>query len=363
MEPENRRRHEAFWRHEAMDRPLFGINLGFFVQQRFPRVLAHMPQGIIGPDDIPVDLFLDDCDDLYESHREMGDYPFVAAPFVGIPWLEAIAGCPIIASPANLWAEPCANDLSAWQAPQNVRENPWTQMLLELLRALVKRSRGRYGAAPTLMRGPLDIVSALGGAAKCPLAFLDQPESIVRVLESCAAIWAEVAKLQLELIPESQEGYVAGDAALRCWAPDKLLWLQEDAMSLLSPRLYRQYVLPIDRKLSEMFPCVVYHLHGSALWAIDDLIGLPGVRVIELNLEAAACDVEGTWAGWKRIQEHKPVILWRTYGDDFLPWLERVRREFSSVGLSIQVSTNNLAEADKVKAGWFEYEDHQNRDV
>ena len=49
-------------------------------------------------------------------------------------------------------------------------------------------------------------------------------------------------------------------------------------MSLLSPRLYRQYVLPLDRKLSEMFPCVVYHLHGSALWAIDDLMRLPGVR-------------------------------------------------------------------------------------
>jgi hypothetical protein len=198
----------------------------------------------------------------------------------------------------------------------------------------------------------LDMLAALGGAAELPLAFVDHPEAVVRGLEECAAIWAETARLQFAHIPESRDGYVAGDAALRCWAPEKLLWLQEDAMSLISPRLYRQFVLPIDRKLSEMFSCVVYHLHGSALWAIDDLVGLPGVRVIELNLEAAACDVEGTWAGWKKIQKHKPVILWRTYGDDFLPWLERVRRELPPVGVSIQVSTNNRAEAEKAKAGF-----------
>ena len=72
-------RHKAFWGRQETDRPLFGINSGFFLQQRFPRVIEHMPQGTIGPDDIPVDLFLQECDALYESHRELGDYPFVSS--------------------------------------------------------------------------------------------------------------------------------------------------------------------------------------------------------------------------------------------------------------------------------------------
>jgi len=204
-----------------------------------------------------------------------------------------------------------------------------------------------------LMRGPLDIFSAMRGAAEFPLDFVDYPEAVDRVLDECAAIWIETARLQHELIPDSQEGYVAGDAALRCWAPGKLLWLQEDAMSLLSPEIYRRHILRLDRKLSDMFPCVVYHLHGSALWAIDDLIQLPGVRVIELNLEVGTCDVPGTWAGWKKIQQHKPVIIWRTYGDDLLPWLKKVRQEFSPAGLSVQVSTSNLSEAQKVHEAMF----------
>ena len=107
-----------------------------------------------------------------------------------------------------------------------------------------------------------------------------------------------------------------------------------------------------------MFPCVVYHLHGSALWAIDDLVQLPGVAVIELNLEAANCDVEGTFAGWKKIQKHKPLIMWRACGDDFSAWLARVRKEFPSKGLSIQVSAYNADDAKKVKEGFFSYENH-----
>lgn len=352
------KRHQAFWHRHPADRPLLGINVGFFLQRRFPRVMERMPQGRIQPGDIPVDLFLKDCDDLHVSHRDLGDYPFVSAPFVGIPWLEAIAGCPVVVSPNNIWAEACVETLERWRPPDSIAENPWARKLVELVYALANHSRGRYGIAPTLMRGPLDVLSALRGAAELPLDFVDCPDVVDRALDRCAAIWTEAARLQHAAIPNSQDGYFAGDAALRCWAPEKLLWLQEDAMSLLSPRLYRRHVLPIDRRLSDAFPCVVFHLHGSALWAIDDLIELPGIRAIELNLEAASCDVEGTWAGWRKIQQRKPVIMWRMYADDFHEWMERVRREFSSAGLSIQVSTSSLCDARKVQEGFLKYEDH-----
>jgi hypothetical protein len=225
---------------------------------------------------------------------------------------------------------------------------------LELMRALVRHSRGRYGVAPTLMRGPADILSAMRGAAQFPLDLVDDPDAVVSALERCARIWTDVGRAQLELIPESDEGYVAGDAALRFWAPGKPVWLQEDAMSLMSPGLYRELLLPIDRRLAGEFPCTAYHLHGSALWAIDDVVQLPGVDVVELNLEAAACDVEGTFAGWKRIQAAKPLVIWRMYGEDFRPWLARVLREIPWNGLSIQVSVANAEEAETARAAFFE---------
>ena len=88
-------RHRAFWNRQAADRPLLGIDIGFWLKQRYPRTAEKMPEGLIAPDDIPIDAFLKDCDDRYQQQLNRGDYPFVSAPFVAIPWLEAIAGCPI----------------------------------------------------------------------------------------------------------------------------------------------------------------------------------------------------------------------------------------------------------------------------
>jgi hypothetical protein len=77
---------------------------------------------------------------------------------------------------------------------------------------------------------------------------------------------------------------------------------------------------------------------------------------MELNLEAAMCDVEGTFAGWKRIQGHKPLVIWRAYGEDLSSWLARIFREFPARGLAIQVSAHNLDEAKKVQNAFAAYE-------
>ncbi|MBI2843813.1 MAG: hypothetical protein HYX78_10475 [Armatimonadetes bacterium] len=353
MDNETLRRHKAFWNRQKTDRPLLGINVGFFVNQRFPRVMDRMPEGLVRPDDIPVEEFLEDCDDLYRSHSGLGDYPYVSAAFVGIPWLEAIAGCPVMASPTSFWAEHCVTNWKSHRWLESVLDNPWTKKLLELMQALVQHSSGRYGVAPTLMRGPSDILSAMRGAAELTMDLMDHADWVATAIEHAARIWTEAASAQLDFIPESDEGYVAGDAALRSWAPYKLLWLQEDAISLFSPQMYREYFMHIDRRLSSLFPCIAYHLHGSALWAIDELVQMPGVDVIEINLEAAFCDVEGTFTGWRKIQEHKPVIMWRTYDADFSTWLERVLDEFPPEGLSIQVSAFNAEDARRAEEEFF----------
>ncbi len=131
-------------------------------------------------------------------------------------------------------------------------------------------------------------------------------------------------------------------------------------MSLLSPKLYRKYIWPIDARLSAMFPCVAFHLHGTALWALDDVLKLPDVDLVELNLEAALCDVEGTFAGWKKIQAQKPLVIWRMYTDDFADWLARVVREFPARGLAIQVSARDLAQACKVRDEFRKYDSSWN---
>jgi hypothetical protein len=255
-----------------------------------------------------------------------------------------------VASRNSFWAEACVRDWSDWRWPESYIDNPWTQKLLELMDLLAAHAAGRYQVAPTLMRGPSDILAAMRGGAALVMDLMDQPENVRPAIDEAARLWSDLATAQLAHILPSREGYVAGAAALRTWAPDKVLWLQEDAMALLSPKLYRKHFLPADRYLSDSFTCVAFHLHGSALWAIDELVQLPGVDVLELNFEDARCDVEGTFAGWRKIQRHKPVVLWRRGGPDFEIWLQRVLKELPAAGVSVQVSAQDRAEAEAAQA-------------
>jgi len=296
--------------------------------------------------------FLEDCERLYQAYRQLDDdYPFIAAAFIYVPWTEAIMGCPIATSGTTMWAEPCVNDWGTWRWKKpSLDSNPWAQKLLELMQALVEHSKGRYPVAPTLMRGPADMLSAMRGASRFAMDFLDCPDAMRRAAALCSELWIDLGKAQLRLVPRSEQGYFAGAHGLRFWAPDKSIWLQEDAMALLSPRLFREFILPLDDAISQEFPYVGFHLHGSALWAVGDLVKVPGLDVIELNMEAARCDVEATFKGWRKIQENKPLVIWGPY--DLEGWINRVWREFPAQGLSIQTTAADLVGALEVKAAF-----------
>jgi len=345
-------RHRAFLKREPSDRPLFGCNMGLLMHEVFPSLAKSIPAGQVTPDQIRVDLFLEECERLYQSFCELNDdYPFVGAAFIYVPWMEAIMGCPIRSSGTTMWAEPAVPDWETWHWEKpSLDRNPWALKLMELTKAVVEHSAGRYPVAPTLMRGPADMLSAMRGATRFALDFYDYPAAVRRAAELCTEVWLEVGKAQMALVPESSSGYIASGHGLRFWAPDKIIWLQEDAMALLSPRLFREFILPWDRRIASEFPYVAFHLHGSALWAVHDLVKVPELDVIELNFEAAPGGVEGIFTGWKQILEQKPLVAWGPY--DPLPnsWLHRVWSEFPPRGLSVQATVSTLEEGQALTA-------------
>lgn len=349
------KRHIDFWKLETTDRPLFGCNIGFYINEHCPLTISNLPIGLITPGDISIDLFLEDCENLYKAHRQLADdYPFVASPFTYIPWMEAIMGCPIMASEASIWAEPCVLDWHSWEWQDSILHNEWAQKLFEILKRLVDHSAGRFPVSATLMRGPSDILAAMKGAGELPLDIMDYPDLMQFAVKKCADAFIEIGKEQHRLIPICNEGYMDGDRGFRVWAPEKVIWLQEDAMALLSPRIYRDFFLNEDRRICNNFPATAFHLHGSALWAIEDLIQSPDIDVVELNLESAHCDMEGTLAGWKKINSaKKALIIWMQYREDLKYWLERIIKEIPAAGLSIQVTAKDLDEAKRAKDIFF----------
>jgi hypothetical protein len=342
-------RQRAFWLREATDRPLFGCHLGPTAADRHPAVVRSLSPGLLRPEDLRIGPFLEDCERLYRFHREFDvDYCFVGSPFPHFPWLEAIVGCPVRFSGTAFFAEPCVEDWQRWRPPEAPLETPWGRKLLELMRAVAEHAGRRYPVGATLMRGPADMLAALSGPSRLPLDLFDCPEAIRRAAEACADVWIQVGQAQLALVPESTEGYMAGAQAYRTWAPEKAIWLQDDATALFSPRLYRDLLLPQIERILGQFPCTGFHLHGKIAWGIDLLLSLPKLDVIEFGPDAGQ-GMNQLFPESKRIQEHKKLVFLRWYEADLAGWLGRVLTGFPPNGLSIQVQASNAEEGMIVK--------------
>ncbi len=146
ISPEKLNRHQAFLNRQRVDRPLFGSWLfGFYVHQQYPSVAAALKPGPIQPEDIPVELFLKDIDALWHAYTELDDdYPFSTGAFFGVPWMEAIMGCPVHFSGTNMYTTPVIEDWQDYTWPRPNLSNPWAQKLLEFLDALVRHADGRF---------------------------------------------------------------------------------------------------------------------------------------------------------------------------------------------------------------------------
>jgi hypothetical protein len=337
-------RQRAFWSGAEVDRPLFGCHLGPNAADRHPAVVRSLSPGPLKPEDLRVEPFLEDCERLYRFHREFDlDYSFVGSPFPHFPWMEAIAGCPVMFSGTAFFAESCVEDWQRWRVPDQPLEGPWGRKLLELMRAVAAHAKERYPVGATLMRGPADMLAALRGPSRLPLDLFDCPEAIRRAAEACADVWIEAGKAQLALVPESDEGYMAGAQAYRTWAPEKAIWLQDDATALFSPNLYRELLLPQIGRILDQFPCTGFHLHGKIAWGIDLLLSLPKLDVIQFGPDAGQ-RMDELFPQSQRIQEHKKLVFLRCYEGDFPHWLGRVLAEFRPGGLSIQVQVCNARE-------------------
>src|ERR1035438_4727991 len=113
--------------------------------------------------------------------------------------------------------------------------------MLEFVPALAARSRGRYPVGVTLMRGISDLLSALYGGEQLVFRMYEAPEEVRSVIERLTEFWIAFGRCLLDHVPLFHGG--TGAFFYGVWCPGKTIWLQEDAVALLSPRRSDEVIL------------------------------------------------------------------------------------------------------------------------
>jgi hypothetical protein len=302
-------RYRAWLNRETLDHPLVGL----LWEPDIPPLPAFLEQVGVGskisPHQIKPEMFLPYVERWHQQDAELvSDVIQPFTPAFGMPWVEAIAGCPVVAHPGSLWAAAFLESYDDREPIHFDPENPWLRKLTEFTQAMVDFAGGRFPIALPQMRGPLDTLAAMRGSNRMSLDMLDCPDQVFQILGELADLWIGIAQTVLAVIPPFHGGYCT---RMKMWAPDQAVTPQNDISTLISPRMYEEYVLPWDQKIVDSFPYHSFHMHATEYRQVDVLLQLEKLTAIEFTLEhtIGGPALEVITPAIKRILGKKPLLL------------------------------------------------------
>ena len=334
----------AQWFRRTNDRPLLGFTLGsYYPLHRYGSGVRRLPYGLVRPEDVFVEDYLEDTERLYQMHEQAGgDFLFCAAPFLGLPWLEASLGCGVVADHTTGSTRSLPPASFDPEIPVFSENNPWVAKMLEFIPALEKQSGGRYPVGVTLMRGISDLLSALYGSEAFVLRMYDDPEGVLRLITGLTDYWIAFGRCLLNHLPMFHDG--TGSFFYGLWSPGRMIWLQEDAVALLSPRMYQEFIYPADCRIAATMRNTVMHLHPSR-YIPSKLLVESDLVAIELHIDHDGPRAAALEDHYRAILAKKPLYIW---GDLSAADLEFILGNLPHQGLAINVVIETPGDASSI---------------
>ncbi|MHB1004822.1 MAG: uroporphyrinogen decarboxylase/cobalamine-independent methonine synthase family protein [Chloroflexota bacterium] len=328
----NVERLRAFWAREDTDRPLLATWVGSYAfPDLYPVGLAKLPEGELKPADVRCEFFREDYENLFAAHAAATvDVPWSAYPLGVLPWAEALSGCRIVHRAGNIWSEPWVDDYT--QLGSSMPHKGWLAKLKEFIVWLVELSAGRFPVAVSLLRGPADLLAAVRGAERCILDLVDTPEAVDRALDLLTEVWLVAARSQMERIPAFHGGW--GWNIQNLWSEQPGAWFQDDAIAFWSPPLYRTHAFPRERRLSEAFPATGCHLHSASIFTVDELLKMPALGVVEMNLDVSGLTIAEMIPAFQRVLKSQRLYVWGHFSHEDLTLM---RAQLPARGLALQL--------------------------
>jgi len=333
-------RHKSFTELAPVDRPLYCVNvIGRGYAAVYDATFGAIPKNReVRPEDIDINSYIKDTANFISWHEQAGaDMFYPVVPFSYIPWMEAVAGCPIYAGKDSFYAEPFLK--SADDIPDSIdlsEKNAWFAKLLEMSQALVSSFGEVYPmGSSTHLRGPADMMAAAIGQKQFPLELYDNPDKLKKLGKVCTRAFIEVARALNAIAAKAKfGGFIVNNFGI--YTEEVCQYFQDDAVAFLSPKFYREFILEDHRTIDASFGQTLYHIHPISLFVAGELVSFANLKIIEINREPLAIgpSLEEMLPVFKKIQDSGKALVINFTDIDFSP--ELIEKE-------VRLACDNLA--------------------
>jgi 5-methyltetrahydrofolate--homocysteine methyltransferase len=229
---------------------------------------------------IPADALIDRLD--YELSKQvfLGDsFPMVSMEMFGPGVGAAMMGARLDNSTGRVWFHPAKDmpieDIHFSYDPNNV----WLRRIKEICAAAMDRWQGQVLVGMTDLGGNLDTLSTFRPSEELLMDLIDSPDEVKRLTWKAHDLWHRFyAEIDAVLQPVNP-GY---SAWCRIFSNEPFYILQSDFSYMISPEMFREFVLDELDASSRKLPNCFYHLDGRGqLPHLDMVLAMEKVEGVQ----------------------------------------------------------------------------------
>ena len=331
------RRWEAYYCGEIIDRPL--------VVATAPREGGLEP----APEDRYVARVFGDLDDLIDRTLSKAQATYYAGE--AIPAMSMSFGPDEVAvfcggelrwseeSKGTNWSVPFIDDWSDRPELRIQEDNPLWKRMLDFYRRAADKLQGKMLLSGLDLHTNMDLIAAIRGPERLCMDLIDCPHEIDKAMDEARALFRPLWDAISDAGRMRENGY------FQCmYSMEGAAMLQCDFSCMISPEMFRRWVLPALEEEASIVQHAFYHWDGpDALVHTDDLLASKGLRTFDHVRGAGSTMTEKEFIELcQRVQAGgKAVSLWGS-----TEAIKRFHKQLRPELVLYQVNADSPDEAD-----------------
>ena len=264
----------AFWQKELIDRPCTCV----WVHTAPTPLRSSATQ----PVDITDFQAVFKVEEKYlQSCLHLGEAMPIFRPGFGPDQFAGFLGAPIKMTEDNStsWSEKIVDD---WESflPLRIRKDSacWRNMK-RFHAAAEAHCKGKCLLCDIDLHSNIDALEGLRGAQKLLFDLIDTPELIREAMQQARRIYREVSD---EFNDYGEKDRWGTASSLFLYSQERCGSIQADFICLLSPDMFREFVMPAIEEEAEYFDHSCFHLDGpDSLKHLDDILAIESIDAIQ----------------------------------------------------------------------------------